>query len=78
MALKVLARRMGLGQPGVRAIAEIVHDLDIKDERYQRPETAGVAAMLSGIQKRFPTDAARVEQASAFFDALYEQLNAEG
>ena len=46
---EVLLRRAGVRDRGLTAIAEMVHDLDIKDDKYQRPETAGLAAMLEGI-----------------------------
>ncbi|HEY3933760.1 MAG TPA: chromate resistance protein ChrB domain-containing protein [Gemmatimonadales bacterium] len=35
---QTLARRFGLADPAIRAIGEIVHDIDCKDERFGRPE----------------------------------------
>lgn len=72
---EVLLETAGLESRGLRAVAEIVHDLDIKDEKYQRPETAGVAAVLAGIMKRYPDDAARVERAAEFFETLAAELD---
>lgn len=72
---EVLLETAGLDSRGLRAVAEIVHDLDIKDEKYQRPETAGVAAVLAGIMKRYPDDAARVEHAAELFETLAAELD---
>jgi hypothetical protein len=51
-----------------------VHDLDIKDDKYQRPETAGVAAMINGIVARVDDDQRRLAESAPLFDALYETL----
>jgi len=69
-SFEVLARRAGL-EPKVKAIAEIVHDLDLKDGKYGRAETAGVAAMLAGIAARNQSDQRRMEEGMVLFDALY-------
>jgi hypothetical protein len=70
--LETLIGRVGLPDAGVRAIAEIVHDIDLKDDRFGRPETAGVAAAIEGLVRRHPADADRIEQGLAFFDDLRE------
>jgi hypothetical protein len=72
--LETLVRRVGLPDKGVRAIAEIVHDLDLKEEKFARPETAGVRTMLDGVIARFPDDHARIERALPLFDDLHEAL----
>jgi hypothetical protein len=73
--LETLVRRVGLPDKGTRAIAEIVHDLDLKDGKYGRPETAGVRAMLDGLIAREADDDARVERAMQIFDDLHEALS---
>ena len=35
--------------PALQAIAEIVHDIDLKDEKFGREQTAGIAQLISGI-----------------------------
>lgn len=59
---------------GLAAIAQIVHDLDLRDDRYQRPETAGVAALIDGIVSRFDDDHRRIAESTPLFDALYATL----
>lgn len=55
----------------LRAIAEIVHDIDLKEERYRRPETGGIAALVDGIALAHRDDIARIGRASAALDDLY-------
>ena len=73
---ETLVRRVGLPDKGVRAIAEIVHDLDLKDGKYERPETAGVRSMLDGLMGRTANDEERLERALQIFDDLHEALGA--
>lgn len=56
------------------AIGEIVHDIDLRDDRYQRPETPGVAAMVDGIAARFEADQQRLAESAPLWDALYATL----
>jgi hypothetical protein len=57
--------------PALQAIAHIVHDLDLKEERYQRPETAGFAAMIQGITARHADDERRLAEGATLLDAFY-------
>jgi hypothetical protein len=69
---EVLIQRTGLSDRALTAIAEIVHDIDIKDDRYARPETPGVASMIAGIALGSADDDQRLERANLLFDQLYE------
>jgi hypothetical protein len=71
---EVMLARFGLREPALRAIGEIVHDIDLKDARYARAETAGVAALLAGICRGEPDDLQRLARGGALFDDLYRQL----
>lgn len=55
----------------LRAIADVVHDVDLKEERYRRPETAGVAALIDGIALAHRDDMSRIDRAGAALDDLY-------
>lgn len=74
---ETLIGRVGLPDKGVRAIAEIVHDLDLKDARYGRAEAAGVRMMLEGLMARTENDEERIERALVIFDDLHEALGAQ-
>lgn len=71
---EVLATRAGLADPALRAIGEIVHDLDLKDGKFGRPETAGIDQVLRGIAMGHHDDQARLERGAAVFDDLYQYL----
>jgi hypothetical protein len=68
--LEVLVDRFGVDAPGLRAVAEVVHDIDVKDGKFGRPETAGVAAQLDGLASIEPSDDTRLTRGGAVFDAL--------
>jgi hypothetical protein len=69
---EVLVRSFGVRDRAVRKIAEIVHDLDVKDEKYGKPEAAGVEEILSGIRKTAKSDADALERGMAAFEMLYQ------
>lgn len=71
---ETLVGRIGLPDKGVRAIGEIVHDLDLKDNKFDRPETTGVRTMLEGLMARIESDDERIERALTLFDDLHEAL----
>lgn len=75
---ETLVGRVGLpgvvSNRGVRAIAEIVHDLDLKDAKFGRAEAAGVRLMLDGLMARTENDDERIERALVLFDDLHEAL----
>ncbi|HEY0139880.1 MAG TPA: chromate resistance protein ChrB domain-containing protein [Thermoanaerobaculia bacterium] len=75
---ETLVGRVGLPDKGVRAIAEIVHDLDLKDGKYGRAEAAGVRMMLDGLMARTESDEERIERAMVIFDDLHEALGSKG
>jgi hypothetical protein len=72
---ETLINRIGLPDKGVRAIAEIVHDLDLKDGKFNRPETSGVAAMLEGLFNRAVADEERIDRGLTLFDDLHVALS---
>jgi hypothetical protein len=69
---EVLLRHFGLKDTALRPIAEIVHDVDLKDGKFTRPEAAGVDRLVAGIAMRHPDDEARLRDGSALFESLYE------
>jgi hypothetical protein len=68
---EVLLDRFGLDDPALRAVAEVVHDIDCKEDRYARPETPGIAAVVDGIRRSGVEDAARITQGAILFEGLY-------
>jgi hypothetical protein len=73
---EVLVDRFDLAaDAALRAIGEIVHDIDCKDDRYGRPETPGVAAMIEA-SRGVHDDEARLERGAALFGDLYRTFTA--
>lgn len=73
-SFEVLLERIGLVDPALRAIAEIVHDIDLKDGKFGREQTAGIAHIIAGICMSQKDDVPRIERGSAIFDDTYEHF----
>jgi hypothetical protein len=69
---EVLLRRFALEDPALVRVGEIVHDIDLKDGKFNHPETSGVDHLVAGIAMRHKDDEARLRDGAAAFDALYE------
>jgi hypothetical protein len=70
-SFEVLLSRSGIADPALEAIAEIVHDIDLKDSKFGREETAGVASLVTGVAAATASDEQRVAQGEPIFDNLY-------
>jgi len=70
-SFEVMLDRFGLDDAGFRTLAEVVHDIDLKDEKYGRPETIGIAAVLQGICRAETDDTIRLTRGAELFDDLY-------
>jgi hypothetical protein len=75
---EVLIERVGLSDPGLGPIAEIVHDIDLKDAKFAREETPGIERLIAGIAMAHKQDEARLERGCALFDDLYEYYRRKG
>ncbi len=73
-SLETMVARFGLNKPGIRAITEIVHELDLRDGLYNRPEAAGVEAVLRGWLLAGLLDTELESRGIALFDGLYSTL----
>src|SRR5437899_1569050 len=71
-SFEVLLARFEITDAALRAIAEIVHDIDLKDEKYGRPDNAGFEHLINGIAMAHPEDEVRLQRASFVLDDLYE------
>lgn len=67
---EVLIRDFALSAASLRAIAEIVHAIDLNVEEPPRPETIGIAHALEGIVRRHAGDDERLQDGAALFAAL--------
>jgi hypothetical protein len=69
---EVLTRRFDVVDPAVAAIGEVVHDIDVRDGKFGRTETAGLERLINGVALTQSEDEARISLGSQLFDALYE------
>jgi hypothetical protein len=71
-SFEVILARAGLRDAALQTIAEIVHDIDLKDAKFGRDEAAGIANLIAGIAMSSKCDEERIARGSAVFDDLYE------
>jgi hypothetical protein len=67
---EVLCEEFGVTAAPVARIAQIVHDLDLKETKYGAAEAAVVARMVDGLRAIHADDATLLEQGIGMFDAL--------
>ncbi len=73
---ETMIKRFGLSDnPGLRELAEIVHDIDLKDDKFHRLEAAGLNAIVSGLALLLKDDRKRIQHSGVVFDGLYALLN---
>lgn len=65
------AAMFNLKDPALQAVAEIIHEIDLRDGKYFRPETAGVARILSGWSEAGCSDKELESRGIAVFEGLY-------
>ncbi len=68
---EVLVKAFGLKEKAVRKIAEIVHELDVKDDKYSNAESPGLEDILSGLRKSVKDDTELLEKGMSVFEMLY-------
>lgn len=73
---ETMLKRFGLSEnKGLREIAEIVHDIDLKDDKFHRLEAAGLSAIIDGLSKLLRDDRKLLQQTSVVFDGLHALLS---
>jgi hypothetical protein len=71
---ETLLAEFRLGDPALRAIGEIVHDIDLKDDKFGREETPGVLTVMQGVALTMSDDTDRIARGALVLDGLYSQL----
>jgi hypothetical protein len=69
---EVFVRSFGIKDRAVRKIAEVVHDLDLKDDKYGNAIGSGIEEVLTGIRKTVKDDAEMLEKGIAVFEMIYQ------
>jgi len=71
---ETLCVRFAIREPAVDRLAAVVHDLDLKDNRFGAPEAATLGATIEGLQLAFADDVVLLEQGITLFEALYRSF----
>jgi len=71
---ETLLRRFALEGQALARIGQIVHNLDLKDERFDVPETAAVGRLVEGLRQIHSDDEKLLEHGMEIFEALYRSL----
>jgi len=71
---EVLLSHAALSDPALSAIGEIVHDIDLKDDKYGHAETAGVKSLITGIATPGTDDEQRLARGAVLLDGLYDSF----
>jgi hypothetical protein len=72
---EVMIRAFALDEAALFLMAEIVHEIDLRDGRYQRPETSGIDATLRGWLLAGLPDSELEAHGVALFDGLFAALS---
>lgn len=70
-SFETLVLRAGLDDPALAAIGELIHELDIADGKFNRPEAAGLGVMLGGICASSEDDLERIARGSDALDQFH-------
>jgi hypothetical protein len=69
---EVLLARVGSNDAALRAIAEIIHDIDLRDSKFGREESVGIRTLIDGIALTTTDDSERLARGAEVFNNLYQ------
>jgi hypothetical protein len=50
----------------------MIHDVDLKESKFSRPETAGIALIVNAICTKHKEDSDRIDRGTILLDDLYD------
>ena len=68
---ETILRRYQLDDPVLARIAEVIHEADLEDERFDAPEAPGLDALMRGLSMVRP-DQDVLDVSGPLYDGLYE------
>jgi hypothetical protein len=71
---ETLRKEFGIDDRRVKVLAEIVHDADLRDEKFGRSEALGVDRVLDGWARTKLSDAELLRRGMELIEGLYESL----
>jgi hypothetical protein len=71
---ETLAKRFGIADKAVLKMAEMVHDADLEDDKFQRIECRGINCVLNGWARAGISDQELLAKGIECFEGLYQSL----
>jgi hypothetical protein len=72
-SFEAILRRYELDDPALWAIARIVHEADLEDDRYDAPEAPGLDVLMRGLSM-VRSDQEVLALSAPLYDGLYEYV----
>ncbi len=73
-SFETILRRYEVSDPVLWRVAELVHEADLEDDRYDAPEAPGLDVIVRGLSMTLD-DNAVLAATAPLFDGLYEYLH---
>ncbi len=71
---ETLVKRFGITEKAVLRVAEMVHDADLEDGKFQRCECIGINAVLTGWARTSISDSELLDKGIECFEGLYRTV----
>jgi hypothetical protein len=71
---ETLSELFEIDDPAVSRLAGLVHDLDLKDDRFHPSESPAIGAVIEGLQLAHAADDELLEHGMTLFEALYRRF----
>jgi hypothetical protein len=68
---EVMIQQLQIQNHALRPLSEVVHDIDLKDKKFDRNETEGILALLIGLVTSHQDDDQRMIEGIRLFENLY-------
>ena len=72
---ETMLKRFNMKNKALKSIAEIVHDIDLNDEKFGRNEAKGIDCVMRGLKENIKNDQELLEKGFDVFEALYATLS---
>ena len=63
---EMILKSFGLKDKGLKKVAELIHEIDLKDGKYESPEAKGIEEILTGIRKVGENDTEILEKRNGY------------
>jgi hypothetical protein len=71
---ETLLKRFGLKDSALHIVAQIVHDVDLKDAKFGRDEAKGIDLLIKGLAATIADDHALMKQGLVILEAMYASI----